>query len=359
MNKTDDTKIINDKPSEDFFCTAVEDPDDSTQISALLKGFENSIKKQMPDATQTEFQLVVSTMSADEFVDKYFPSGVCTTDFWLLANTLVDDEFYSLITSMFEDTQLSKSPVDPETVYGKVGYERLRFVLMNHYYDLDAGAPFFARAHYDGVYANEFPVDYKRALEMLLRYTEISGNTTKEFARFFSVCGEEDSAKLLANLIADQAVGTFSYLTQKSTSEIEARVRAKALDLLEEYGLSKVKENFDLGFVIDTHGNLLRYFGNDSTITVPEGTTCIAEYAFPSNAHTIRLPKTVVEIGDMALANFQNIYIAGNIKNIGYGGLGAGPSLTEVGPVITVYAPSDAHIVAEYCKENDIIFVVQ
>ena len=61
----------------------------------------------------------------------------------------------------------------------------------------------------------------------------------------------------------------------------------------------------------------------------------------------------------MALANFQNIYIAGNIKNIGYGGLGAGPSLTEVGPVITVYAPSDAHTVAEYCKENDIIFVVQ
>jgi hypothetical protein len=36
MNKTDDTKIINDKPSEDFFCTAVEDLDDSTQISALL-----------------------------------------------------------------------------------------------------------------------------------------------------------------------------------------------------------------------------------------------------------------------------------------------------------------------------------
>jgi hypothetical protein len=218
---------------EDFFCTAVEDPADSTQISALLKWFENSIKKQMLNATQTEFQRVVSTMSADEFVDKYFPSGVCTADFWILTNTLEDDDFYPLVSSMLEDANLSKSPVDPETIYGNVSYERLRFVLINHYYDLDAGAPFFARAHYDGAYSNEVPIDYKRAFEMLLRYMEISGDTTNELEKLFSVCGEEDSAKLLANLIADQAVGIFSYLAQRSTSEIEARVRAKALDLLE------------------------------------------------------------------------------------------------------------------------------
>jgi hypothetical protein len=264
-----------------------------------------------------------------------------------------------LVTSIFEDAKLSKSPVDPETIYGNVRYERLRFVLMNHYYDLDAGAPFFARAHYDGVYANEFPVDYKRALEMLLRYTEISGDTTNEFAKLFSVCGEEDSAKLLANLIADQAVGIFSYLAQKSTSEIEARVRAKALDLLEEYGLLKIKENFEHGFVIDTHGNLFKYFGNDNSIIVPDGTTFICTGAFYNNAHTITLPKSVVGIGDFALDAFQNIYLSADIKQIGYSGLGIGPALIEGAPIVTVYAPSDACSVAEYCKENDIVFVPQ
>ena len=358
MSKIYDNKTINERPIETI-CLTSEDENASTQRSALLGWFENCIKKQVPYDYQAEFWRIVGNLSAEALADKYFPTGVFSAEFWMLANTLEDDEFYPLITSMFEDTQLSKSPVDPETVYGKVSYERLRFVLMNHYYDLDAGAPFFARAHYDGVYANEFPVDYKRALEMLLRYTEISGNTTKEFERLFTACGMEAASRLLADLIAADAVGAFIYLAQNSSSEIEVCVIEKALNLSKEYGLSKVKENFDLGYVIDTHGNLLRYFGNDSTITVPEGTTCIAAYAFPSNAHTIRLPKTVVEIGDMALANFQNIYIAGNIKNIGYGGLGTGPSLTEVGPVITVYAPSDAHTVAEYCKENDIIFVVQ
>ena len=44
-------------------------------------------------------------------------------------------------------------------------------------------------------------------------------------------------------------------------------------------------------------------------------------------------------------------------KNIGYGGLGAGPALVEGGHVVTVYAPANAHTVAEYCRENDIIFV--
>ena len=359
MSKTDDTKTINDKPTEDFFCPEIEDSDDSTQISALLKWFENSIKKQMPDATQTEFRRIVGTMSADEFVDKYFPSGICTADFWILANTLEDDDFYPLVSSMFEDANLSKSPVDPETVYGNVSYERLRFVLINHYYDLDAGAPFFARAHYDGAYSNEFPIDYKRAFEMLLRYMEISGGTTNEFEKLFSVCGEEDSAKLLANLIAGQAVGIFSYLAQKSTSEIEARVRAKALDLLEEYGLLKIKENFEHGFVIDTHGNLFKYFGNDNSIIVPDGTTFICTGAFYNNAHTITLPKSVVGIGDFALDAFQNIHLSADIKQIGYSGLGIGPALIEGAPSVTVYAPSDACSVAEYCKEHDIVFVPQ
>ena len=122
----------------------------------------------MPNVPKAEFWRVVSTMSAEEFVDKYFPRGVGIDDFWMLVNALEDDNFYPLVTSMFEDARLSRSPVEPAVVYGNVSYERLRFVLMNHYYDLDAGALFFARAHYDGAYSNEFPIDYRRALEMLL-----------------------------------------------------------------------------------------------------------------------------------------------------------------------------------------------
>ena len=94
-------------------------------------------------------------------------------------------------------------------------------------------------------------------------------------------------------------------------------------------------------------------------ITVPEGTTFIATDAFHGKPHTIKLPQTIVEIGDFALDKFQNIYITADVKKIGYGGLGAGPSLIEDGPVVTVYAPSEAFSVAEYCKENDIVFVAQ
>ena len=46
---------------------------------------------------------------------------------------------------------------------------------------------------------------------------------------------------MLVNLIAEEAVGGFSYLAQNSTTEIEARIKAKTVDLLDEYGLSKVK----------------------------------------------------------------------------------------------------------------------
>ena len=337
----------------------IHDKPDSTQRDALLRWVEDVVKKQAPNVPGAEFWRVVSDMSADAFIDKYFPNGVCDENFWILADTLEDDDFFPLIDSMLEEVQLPKSPIDPEVVYGNVRYERLRFVLMNYYYDLDAGAPFFARAHYDGAYSNEFPVDYRRALEMLLRYTAVTENSTNEFEKFFSVCGEENGAKLLANLIAEDAVGGFSYLAQDSTSEIEVRVKRKALNLLEGYGLSKVKENFERGFLIDTHGKLLRYFGNDSNVIVPEGTTFIAMGAFHGNLCAITLPKTVVELGDFALDKFQNIYLSADIQTIGCGGLGAGPSLTGGGPIVTVYAPSDADTVAEYCKECDIIFVPQ
>ena len=359
MNKMDDNKIINESHAKAFFCAMSECESALMQRSALLKWTKNFIETRLTGDSTAEFWRVVSTISTEEFVDKYFPNGGCSADFWMLASTLADEEFFPLITSMFEDAELPMSPVEPEVVYGNVSYERLRFVLMNHYYDLDAGAPFFARAHYDGVYKNEFPVDYKRALEMLLRYTEICGNNTNEFTKLFSVCGEETAAKMLVNLIAEQAVGAFAYLAQKITSEIEVRVREKALNMFEEYGLLTVKENFERGFLIDTQGNLLKYLGKDNVVIVPEGTTFIAADAFLGNAHTIKLPKTVLEIGDFALDKFQNIYLAADIEKIGYGGLGAGPSLTESGPIVTVYAPSDACHVAEYCKENDIIFISQ
>ena len=206
----------------------IHDKPDSTQRQALLKWVEEVVKKHVPDIPSVEFWHVVGTMSTDVFVDKYFPNGVGGASFWLLADTLEDDDFFPLMDSMFEDAQLPKSPFDPEVVYGNVRYERLRFVLMNYYYDLDAGAPFFARAHYDGAYSNEFPVDYKHALEMLLRYTAVTENSTNEFEKFFSVCGEENGAKLLANLIAEDVVGGFSYLAQNGTSEIEVRVKRKA-----------------------------------------------------------------------------------------------------------------------------------
>ena len=349
----------NEKPVGAFFSSTFEENDDSTQRQALLRWVEGVVKKHLPDSPSVEFWRVVSAMSADAFVDKYFPSGIGGDVFWRVADTLEDDEFFPLVDSMFEEAQLPKSTVDPEVVYGNVRYERLRFVLMNYYYDLDAGAPFFARAHYDGAYSNEFPVDYRRALEMLLRYTAVTENSTNEFEKFFSVCGEEDGAKLLASLIAEDVVGGFSYLAQDSISEIEVRVKTKALNLLDEYGLSKVKENFERGFLIDTYGKLLRYFGNETNVIVPEETTFIAMGAFDGNFYTITLPKTVVEIGDFALDGFQNIYLSADIKNIGCGGFGSGPSLTGGGPIVTVYAPSDAYTVAEYCKECDIIFVIQ
>ena len=359
MNKMDDNKIINESPAKAFLCAMSECESASMQRSALLKWTKNFIETRLTGDSTAEFWRVAGTISTEAFVDKYFSRGICRAEFWILASTLEDGEFFPLVTSMFEDAELPKSPVEPESVYGNVSYERLRFVLMNHYYDIDAGAPYFARAHYDGVYSDEFPMDYKRALEMLLRYTEISGNTTNEFAKLFSVCGELAAARLLTELIAEQSAGAVLYLAQNVTAEIEARVRKKALCLFEEYGLLKVKENYERGFLIDTRGNLLRYFGNDSIVIVPEGTTFIAADALHGNAHTIKLPKTVVEIGDFALDKFQNIYLAADIEKIGYGGLGAGPSLTESGPIVTVYAPSDACSVAEYCKENDIIFISQ
>ena len=359
MKKIDDKTMMNDQAVEGSFCVTDEGTDDSTQRDALLRWVEGVVKKHVPDIPSVEFWRVVSAMSADVFVDKYFSSGIGGETFWRVADTLEDDDFFPLIDSMLEEVQLPKSPVDPEVVYGNVRYERLRFVLMNYYYDLDAGAPFFARAHYDGAYSNEFPVDYRRALEMLLRYTAVTENSANEFEKLFSVCGEEDGAKLLANLIAEEAVGGFSYLAQNNTSEIEARIKAKAIDLLDEYGLSKVKEDFARGFLIDAHGRLFRYFGNDSNVIVPEGTTFIAMGAFHGNLCAITLPKTVVELGDFALDKFQNIYLSADIQTIGCGGLGAGPSLTGGGPIVTVYAPSDADTVAEYCKECDIIFVPQ
>ena len=355
MKKTDDNTIINNKLVEDSF---FEDTDDSKQRCALLEWVEN-IKKQALDSIGVECWRVVSALSADAFVDKYFPIGIGGEEFWKLADTLEDDDFFPLMTSIFEDAQLPKSPVEPEVVYGNVRFDRLQFILMNYYYDLDAGAPFFARAHYDGVYSNEFPIDYRCALEILLRYTAVTENSTDEFEKFFSVCGEEEGAKLLANLIAEEAVGGFSYLAQNSTSEIEIRVKTKALNLLDEYGLSKIKENFERGFLIDTHGRLFKYLGNDSNVIIPEGTTFIAMGVFHGDFCAITLPKTVVEIGDFALDKFQNIYLSADIQTIGYGGLGAGPSLTGGGPIVTVYAPSDADTVAEYCKECDIIFVPQ
>ena len=357
MNKMDDNKIVNESPAKAFFCATSECESASMQRSAILKWVENFVKKQATGDSKVEFWRVASAVTAEEFVDKYFPRGIWGRDFWILASALDDGEFYPLITSMFEDSELAKSPVEPEVVYGSVSYERLRFVLMNHYYDLDAGAPYFARAHYDGTYSNEFPVDYKRALEMLLRYTEISGNTTNEFAKLFAVCGENDAARLLVSLVAEQAVGAFEYLALRGASEIETRVMEIAFELFEEYGLLKVKENFERGFLIDMQGNLFSYFGDDTTVIVPEGTVFIASGAFDSGVHTIKLPSTVAEIGDFALDKFQNIYLAADIEKIGYGGLGAGPSLTECGQIVTVYAPSDACSVAEYCKENDVIFI--
>ena len=46
--------------------------------------------------------------------------------------------------------------------------------------------------------------------------------------------------------------------------------------------------------MIDTHGRLLRYFGDDSNIIVPNGTTFIATGAFHGKQQKIVINKYVV-----------------------------------------------------------------
>ena len=72
---------------------------------------EGVVKKHVPDTPKAEFWRVVSDMSADAFIDKYFPNGVGGVSFWLLADTLEDDDFFSLMDSMLEEAQLPKSTV--------------------------------------------------------------------------------------------------------------------------------------------------------------------------------------------------------------------------------------------------------
>ena len=80
MSNADDTKMINESPAEAFRYSTSDDEKASGQRCALLKWVENFIKKQLTDDFKAEFWRVVSTVSTEEFIDKYFPRGSCTAD---------------------------------------------------------------------------------------------------------------------------------------------------------------------------------------------------------------------------------------------------------------------------------------
>ena len=62
----------------------IHDKPDSTQRDALLRWVEGVVKKHVPDIPSVEFWRVVSDMSADAFVDEYFPSGIGGETFWCI-----------------------------------------------------------------------------------------------------------------------------------------------------------------------------------------------------------------------------------------------------------------------------------
>lgn len=83
-------------------------------------------------------------------------------------------------------------------------------------------------------------------------------------------------------------------------------------------------------------GRLVKYWGTDADVTVPDGVTCIGKHAFQfAQLHSVTLPETVTEIESEAFyyANLEHITIQGTIKKVGHLSFPAGKALN-----LSVYA---------------------
>ena len=178
-----------------------------------------------------EFFETFISMGAEAFTEKYFPEWICNSDFWKLTGTLSDDDFFDFLTVT---EHVGRPDFNPEAVYGNVIHSRMYTVVQSHYYDIDAGAPYYARSYYDGAYENEFPMNYDFAMGILLRSFEINESNVG-FEEFFSFVGEDTAVELLAKALKEKQFGVEEYFASTfPMSEVEERVRKRVKRILDK-----------------------------------------------------------------------------------------------------------------------------
>jgi len=87
-----------------------------------------------------------------------------------------------------------------------------------------------------------------------------------------------------------------------------------------DVNLDSVIENG--GFDINENGTLVKYFGNDAEIVIPDSVTDIADYAFEANSviTSVEIPDTVTTIGNFAFMNCSELLevnIPSSIESVG------------------------------------------
>ena len=171
-----------------------------------------------------EFFETFASMGDTAFSEKYFPEWCCNAEFWRLTGSLSDDDFFDLLTAM---EHAGCPNLNPEAVYGNVTHRRMFTVIELCYYDLDAGAPYYARSYYDGAYENEIQMNYDFAMGILLRSFTVN-ESNAGFEEFFSFVGEDAAAELLNRALIEKKFGVDHYLSETSDSELEERVKQRA-----------------------------------------------------------------------------------------------------------------------------------
>lgn len=83
---------------------------------------------------------------------------------------------------------------------------------------------------------------------------------------------------------------------------------------------SNPKYKVDGKFVFENNTSLLRYFGNESTVTIPSGTTRIMQYAFQNSAAltTLNMPESMLAVNSQAFdgcSKLTSLHIGKNMNN--------------------------------------------
>ena len=204
-----------------FFC---EDEDKDKDRSKFMKSFSEFAESRGRDGG--EFFETFISMGAEAFAEKYFPEWRCTVEFWKLTGSLSDGDFFDFMTVT---EHVGRPDYNLEAMYGNVIHQRMYTVVQLHYYDIDAGAPYYARSYYDGAYENEFPMNYDFAMGILLRGFEIN-ESNSGFEEFFSFVGEDTAVELLTKALKENKPGVELYFSEPlpcSVSEIEKRVKQR------------------------------------------------------------------------------------------------------------------------------------